>query len=102
LWLQIVGLIEEYRIDFLLIDEILDVYGLSCLEIDALKIFILQNNVFPLVVFVAFDDVIPRYFLAVLLCHAFVIDRAQILPAQKPKLQFFFAGGGVEGNGNVD
>jgi len=102
LWLQIVGLIEEYRIDFLLIDEILDVYGLSCLEIDALKIFILQNNVFSFFVFVAFDDVIPRYFLAVLLCYALVIDRAQILRAQKPKFQFFSAGGGVEGNRNID
>ena len=85
----------------MLIDEILDVYGLSCLKIDPLKVFILQNNVFPLFVFVAFDDVIPRYFLAVLLCHALVINRAQVLRAQEPEFQFFFAGGGVEGNGNV-
>ena len=101
MWLQIVGFIEVYRIDFLLIDEILDVYGLSCLEIDALKIFIFQDNVFSLFVFVAFDDVIPRYFLAVLLCHALVINRAQILRAQEPEFQFIFADGGVEGNGNV-
>ena len=85
----------------MLIDEILDVYGLRCLKIDALKVFILQNNVFSFFVFVAFDDVIPRYFLAVLLCYALVIDRAQILRAQKPKFQCFFAGGGVEGNWDV-
>ena len=75
---------------------------MSCLEIDALKIFILQNNVFPFFVFVAFDDLIPRYFLAVFLCYALIIDWAQIFRAQKPKLQLFLPSRRVEANGNVD
>ena len=53
---EIVGLVEKERIDIIDIDEIYDVDGLGCFNIDSGKILFLQGNKFTLLIFVTFND----------------------------------------------
>ena len=79
---EVVRFVKKHRIDLFDIDKILDVDGLCRLQIDPLKVFVLEHDEFPLLVFVTLDDFVPRYFLAVGFRDAFVIDRAKILGSQ--------------------
>ena len=80
--LKVVWFVKKHRVDFFLIHEVLDVDGLSGLEINSLKIFILEQDVFPFLVLVTLNDLIPGHFLAVFFGNAFVIYGAQIALAQ--------------------
>ena len=102
LWLEIVWLVKENRVDLFLIDEVLDVHGLCGLEIDMLEIFVLKHDVFPLFILVALDDLIPGNLLAVFFSDAFVINRAQIGLAQKAEVEFLAPRSWVERNRYVD
>src|SRR5215469_15559325 len=88
LWLEIVWLVKENRVNLLLIDEVLDVHGLSGFEVNSLKIFVLKHDIFPLFILVALDNLIPGNLLAVFFSDAFVINRAQIGLAQKAEVEF--------------
>ena len=74
--LQIIWFIKKHWVDFIDLDEILDVYGLRCFQIDALKILILQHDVFPFFVFVSFYNLVPWHLFAVLFSNPFVVHRA--------------------------
>src|SRR5258705_7826589 len=58
--LQIVRLIEENWIYLFQIDEVLNVDSLSGFEINSLKIFLPQHDVFALLVLIALNDLVPR------------------------------------------
>src|SRR5262245_40416765 len=102
LWLEIVRLVEKHRIDLFLIDEILDVHGLSGFKINALEIFILEHDIFPLLVLVALHDLVPRNFLAVLFSDTLVAHGAQVAFAQKTKAELLSPGGRVQRDWYVD
>jgi hypothetical protein len=76
--LQIIGFVEEHRINFFEIDEVLDVDSLSGFEIHSLKVLFLQHDVFALLVLITLDDLVPRNLLAIFFSNAFVINRAKI------------------------
>ena len=100
--LEIIRFVEIHRIDLLQVDEILDVDGLGRLEIDALKILVVQDDELPFFVFVAFHDLVPRNFLAVLLRDAFVIDRAVILRSQQAEFQLFLPRRRIKRDRDID
>ena len=100
--LKVVRLIEEHWIDLFLIDEILNVHGLSGLEIYTLEIFILKHDIFPFLVLVTLHDLVPRNFLAVFFGDTLVIDRAQVALAQQTEPQFLASRSGIKSDGNVN
>jgi hypothetical protein len=100
--LQIVWLVEKYRVDLFLFDEVLNIDSLRGLQIDSLKIFILQNDVFSLLVFVAFHDLVPGDFLAILFGNTLVIHGTQIAFAQQTELEFLASGGGIKSDWDIN
>jgi hypothetical protein len=79
---------KKHGIDFIDIDEVLNIDWLCCFQIDAFKIFIFQHDVFPFFVFVALHDLVPGNFFAVLFGNTLVIYGTQIALAQQAKLEF--------------
>ena len=67
-----------------------------------MKIFVLQDNVFALLVFVAFDDLVPGDFLAVFFGNALVVDWTQVFRPQKPELEFLLSRGGMKRDRDVN
>jgi hypothetical protein len=61
-----------------LIDEVLNIHRLGGLQINTLKVFIPQHDVFPFLILVTFDDLVPVNLLAVLFGNTLVVYRAQI------------------------
>src|SRR5437660_919748 len=100
--LKVVRLIEEHWVDLFLIDEILNIYRLRRLEINPLKVLILQDNIFALLILIALHDLVPRNFLAVLFGDTLVIDRAQVALAQQTEPQFLASRSGIKSDGNVN
>src|SRR6185295_3138730 len=99
---QIVRLIKKHWIDLLLIDEVLNIHCLGSLQINALKIFVLEHDVFSLFILITLDDLIPGNLLAVLFGNALVIYGTQIALAQQTKLELFPSRGRIESNRNVN
>ena len=99
---QIVGLIKKHGIDFIDIDEVLNIDRLGCFQIDALKILIFQHDVFPFFVFVALHDLVPGNFFAVLFGNTLVIYGTQIAFAQQTKLEFLAPCSGIKRDGNIN
>ena len=79
-----------------------DVHRLGRLDIDAGEVLVLQNDEFPLLVFIAFHDLVPRHLFAVGLGHALVIHRAVIRSAKQAKLQFLAPQRGKQGDGDIN
>ena len=100
--LEIIRFVKIDRVDFIEIDKILNVDRLRRFQIDALKVFVFEHDEFPFLVLVTFDDLIPGTSLPSFLGHAFVIDRAQVGLAQKPKLKLLPAGRRIQGDGDID
>src|SRR5437879_2006105 len=100
--LKIVRLVEKYWIDFILLDEVLDIHRLRGLEIDTLEIFILEHDVFPLLVLVGLHDLVPGNFPAILLGTTLVVNRTQIALGQQTKLEFLPSRSGIKGDGNIN
>ena len=71
---QIVRLIEKHRVDFINVDKILDVHRLRRFQIDALKIFVFQDDELPFLILITLHDLVPRDFFAVGFRDPFVID----------------------------
>ena len=71
---QIVRLIEKHRVNFINVDKILDVHRLRRFQIDALKIFVFQDDELSFLILITFDDLVPRHFFAVGFRDPFVID----------------------------
>src|SRR4029077_10815179 len=71
-------------------------------QVNPLKIFLVQDNELPFLVFVAFHDLIPRHFLAVLFRDPFVIYGAQIALAEKTKFQILAPRRRIKGNRDVN
>src|SRR5437870_4394617 len=100
--LKIVRLVEKYWIDVFLIDEVLNIHRLRGLEIDMLEIFILEHDVFPLLVLVALHDLVPGNFPAILLGNTLVVNRTQIALAQQTKLEFLPSRSGIKSDRNIN
>ncbi len=99
---HIIGFVKKQGIHFREVHERLDVHGLRGFDVHAFEILILQHHEFSGFGFISFHNLPPRHFLAVLFGDAFVIHRAQILAAEEAEFQILAAGGGVEGDGNID
>src|SRR6266498_1811549 len=72
------------------------------LKNDMLEIFILEHDVFPLLVLVALHDLVPGNFPAILLGNTLVVNRTQIVLAQQTKLEFLPSRSGIKGDGNIN
>src|SRR5438132_3519053 len=99
---QIVGLIKKHRIDLFLIDEVLNVHCLCRLQINALKILVLEHDVFSLLILIPLHDLVPGNLLAVFFSDTLVVYRTQIALAQQTKLEFLTSRGGIQGDRNVN
>ena len=84
--LEVIRFVKIHGIDLIDVDEVLDIDRLSRLEIDALKIFVVQHDELPFFVFVTLHDFVPGNFAAILFRDALVVHRAQILRPKKAKL----------------
>ena len=100
--LEVIRLVEIHRVDLLHGDKILDVDRLRRLEIDALEILFAQDDELSFRVLVAFHDLLPRHFLAVLLGNAFVVHWAQVPRPQEPKFQILPPRRRVNGDRDVN
>ena len=65
---------ECRRINMRQADEFLDFHHLGRFRRDLPDIFVLDNNVFPFFVFIAFNNLVPRHFFAVNFSDPFVAD----------------------------
>src|SRR4051794_17016692 len=79
---QEVGLIKETRVDIRQIYKFPNVHGLVGLDGDALEIFLVNDNVAALLIFIAFNDVPPVDLLAVGLRYTLVMDATLIAIAK--------------------
>ena len=84
--LQVVRLVKEHRVDLVEFNKIHDIDRLGGLEVDAAEILFFEHDKFALLIFVAFNDVFPRDFLAIGFRDTFVVDRAEILRPSIRKL----------------
>src|ERR1700688_1390086 len=92
----------SHRIDFIKIDKILDVHRLRRFQIDALKIFVFQDDGLPFLVIITFHDLVPWHLFAVGFRDPFVIDGTQIFRPQQAKSKLLFPRRRIKGDGNVD
>ena len=63
------------------------------LDLDPLEIFVRDDDVLVFLVFVTFDNVFARDFLAIGLSHFFITNTAVVRVTQQPKIDCGFAGG---------
>src|SRR6202043_3602415 len=99
---EIIRFVKEHRIDLVKIDKVLDVHRLGRFEINALKIFVFQHDVFSFFILVAFDNLVPRNLPAVLFRDAFVIHGTQVALAKETKLELRLPSRRIQGDGNVN
>src|SRR5579862_6088724 len=74
--LEIVRLVEVHRVDLVELDELQDIDRLRRFRIDLLEVVVGEKHVLALLVFVAFDYLVPR--------HGLVFDRADALVLDTP------------------
>src|SRR2546421_10306134 len=63
--LQIVRPVEKHRVDFLQRHKFHDLDGLGSLYIRPTKVFLFEHDKLPFLIFIAFDDILPRNLLSV-------------------------------------
>ena len=100
--LKIVWLVEEDRVDLIQIHKILNIDRLGCFDINPVKVFFFQNDIFAFFVLVTFDDLVPRNFFAVLLRNTPVIHGTEIAFSQQTKLKFFAPRRRIKSDGNIN
>ena len=97
---QVVGRLEEARIDLALLHEIADVDRLRRLERRGLEVLVGDHDVLPLLVLVALDDLLPRHRIPVAR-HALVLHGGQVRLVQHLEADAIRADGGLQLDGDV-
>ena len=100
--LEKIGFIKKKRIHVFEPDEVGDIDRLGGFDIDPGKVLFLEDHKFAFLVFIPFDDLIPRNLLAISLRNPLVVDRTQVARTQQTKPQFLATGRGVQGHRNID
>src|SRR4051794_23741121 len=100
--LEEVGLVEEFRIDLCLFDEISDVDRVRRLDLHFREIFVLHDDEAAALVLETLHDFRRGHFFLINLGDLLIFDRAEVARAELPEAEFLLARGGVNGDRDVN
>jgi hypothetical protein len=101
-WHDVIRRFEETIVDLLGLDEVDDVDRPRLLDRRGLEVLLRQNDEMPFLIFVAFDEIVPRHRLPVPDTHPLELHRRLVLRVQHPEVRPRIAHRGMQLDRDVD
>src|SRR5205814_2976699 len=99
---EVVGRLVEEVGNLVRVDEARDVHGLRRFDVGALEVFLLEDDVLPVLPFVAFHDLVERHLVARCLVHALVSDGRHVALVEHREAELVAFLGGEQRYGDVN